>query len=175
MNWWPISIGGEVAAILLLFVLILPNNDATPCELFLITPCIAFLIFVLLLLLAFPRTLRGSAKLLLATAAFTATGIVGLRFEAKSRPTVRWTVFSSSSKAEALRQPDQPSGTFKHVEWDGRGGTPVGDWTAYGVFDTADSLESATGRWPGGRSEEFRVMCRAFRGWNRDGTPSLWK
>lgn len=35
------------------------------------------------------------------------------------------------------------SGQLKHIEWDGWGGTPVGDWTVYLVFDPTDSLSAA--------------------------------
>lgn len=146
MNWRFILIG-TAAAILLLFSLFLFSNDPTLYELFLIVPCVALLIFILLLLLAIPRTRRSSAKLLLATAAFIVTGIIGSRFEATLRPAVRWAFFSRKLKLQVLSQTGQPSGTFKHVEWDGWGGAPVGDWTAYVVFDPADSLKTVTSRW----------------------------
>lgn len=145
MNWRSILIG-SAAAILLLLGLILFSPDPTWYELFLIAPCVAMLVFVLVLLLAIPRTRRISATLLLATAAFVATGIIGSRYEATLRPTVRWALFSHKFKAQVLRQADQPSGTFKHVEWDGSGGAPVGDWTTYLVFDPADSLKAVAGQ-----------------------------
>ena len=145
MNWRFILIGA-VAAILLLFLLFLFSSDPTFDELFLIAPCVALLILLLLLLLAIPRTRHGSAKLLLATGAFIVTGIIGSRFDATLRPTVRWAFFSPRFKTQVLRQTDQPSGSLKHVEWDDWGGAPVGDWTAYVVFDPADSLKGVTGR-----------------------------
>lgn len=145
MNWRFILTGTAVA-ILLLFSLFLFSNDPTVYELYLITPCVALLILVLLLLLATPRTRRTSAKLLLATAAFIATGAFGSRFEAKLRPAIRWALLSRKLKSQVLRQAAQPSGTFKHIEWDGWGGAPVGDWTAYVVFDPADSLKTVTSR-----------------------------
>lgn len=137
---------GAAAAILLLFSLTLFASDPTLYELILIAPCVVFLLFILLLLLAIPRTRRGSAKLLLATAAFIATAIIGSQFEATLRPALRWAFFSRKFKSQVLSQTAQPSGTFKHVEWDGWGGAPVGDWTAYVVFDPTDSLENVTGR-----------------------------
>lgn len=147
MNWLLVPIGA-LSAILLLFVLLLFCRDPTLYELFLIAPCIALLIITLLLLLTIPRTRRGSAKLLLATTAFIVTGIgiTGSRVDVTLRPTLRWAFFSRKFKSEALMQKDQPSGTFKHVEWDGWGGTPVGDWTAYVVFDPTDSLKSMADR-----------------------------
>lgn len=143
---WRFILVGAVASILLLFSLFLFSKDPTLYELFLIVPCVAVLIFILLLLLAVPRTRRASTKLLLATAAFIATGIIGSRFEETLRPAIRWVFFSRKFKLHVLSQTAQPSGTFKHVEWDGWGGTPVGDWTAYVVFDPADSLRTVTGR-----------------------------
>jgi hypothetical protein len=150
-----------VASILLLFSLFLFSNDPTLYELFLIVPCVAVLIFILLLLLAIPRTRRASTKLLLATVAFIATGIIGSRFEETLRPAIRWAFFSQKFKLHVLSQTAQPSSTFKHVEWDGWGGAPVGDWTAYVVFDPADSLRTVTGRpHPG---EVRGIPCRVLR------------
>ena len=42
-----------------------------------------------------------------------------------------------------------PNEELKHIEWDGWGGTPVGDWTAYVVYDPTDSLSVSAkdGRW----------------------------
>ena len=45
-------------------------------------------------------------------------------------------------KAEFLAQ-SSVSGQLKHIEWDGWGGTAVGDWTVYLVFDPTDSLSAA--------------------------------
>lgn len=145
MNWRFILIGG-VLAILLAFLLMLFSSDPTLYELFFIAPCVALLIFVFLLLLATPRTRRVSAKLLLATAAFIATFCIESRFEATLRPALRWAFFSQKFKAQVLVQTEQPSSILRHVEWDGWGGAPVGDWNAYVVFDPSDSLEGVTGR-----------------------------
>ena len=68
------------------------------------------------------------------------TVLIGLRFEGTLRPKLRWALFSHKFKMQVLSQPNQPLDAFKHVEWDGWGGAPVGDWTAYVVFDPADSL-----------------------------------
>jgi hypothetical protein len=143
---WRFILSGAVAAVLLLFSLFLWSKDPTLYELFLIVPCVAVLIFILLLLLSIPRSRRASTKLLLATAAFIFTGIIGSRFEATLRPALRWALFSRKLELQVLSQTAQPSGTFKHVEWDGWGGAPVGDWTAYVVFDPADSLKGVAGR-----------------------------
>jgi hypothetical protein len=53
-------------------------------------------------------------------------------------------VLFTQFKSQVLSQSIQPAETFRHVEWDGWGGAPVGDWTAYVVFDPADSLQTVT-------------------------------
>ena len=58
------------------------------------------------------------------------------------RSNARWFASSRRYKAEVLAQ-SSVSGQLKHIEWDGWGGTPVGDWTVYLVFDPTDSLSAA--------------------------------
>jgi hypothetical protein len=62
------------------------------------------------------------------------------------RPYLRWLVWSNRYKSEVLANSAPANSEFKHVEWDGDGwGSGVtGDWTAYVVFDPADSLSAAT-------------------------------
>ncbi len=55
---------------------------------------------------------------------------------------VRWFASSRGYKAEVLAQ-SSVKGQLKHIEWDGAGGAPVGDWTVYLVFDPTDSLSAA--------------------------------
>jgi len=148
---WRFTVIGTVTATLLLLLLFLFSSDPALYVLFLVVPCIALLIIVLLLLLIFRRTRRLSAGLLLATATFLGTGIIGMRFERTLRPKVRWALFSHKFKLQVLSQSNQPPGKFKHVEWDGWGGAPVGDWTAYVVFDPADSLNRVAGHAVSGR------------------------
>jgi hypothetical protein len=62
------------------------------------------------------------------------------------RPHLLWLVWSSRYKSEVLANAAAANGELKHVEWDGDGwgGTPVGDWMGYVVFDPSDSLSAAT-------------------------------
>ncbi len=60
------------------------------------------------------------------------------------RTTVKWLVFSHRYKSAVLSE-SYTNGELRHIEWDGWGGTPVGDWTAYIVYDPTDSL-SAMGK-----------------------------
>jgi hypothetical protein len=79
---------------------------------------------------------------------YTALGIVSVIATAIAwnshtiRRNARWFASSHLYKAEVLAQ-SSASGQFKHIEWDGWGGTPVGDWTVYLVFDPTDSLSAA--------------------------------
>jgi len=57
------------------------------------------------------------------------------------RATVKWLAFSRHYKSAVLSEP-ATNGELKHIEWDGWGGMPVGDWTAYVVFDPTDSLSA---------------------------------
>lgn len=148
---WRFTVGGAVTATLLLFLLFLYSSDTALFVMFIVTPCVAILTIVLLLLLIFRRTRRLSVKLLLATVAFSATGIIGLRTEGTLRPKVRWAFFSHKFKLQVLSQPNHPPDAFKHVEWDGWGGAPVGDWTAYVVFDPTDSLNKVADHTVSGR------------------------
>ena len=59
------------------------------------------------------------------------------------RSTLRWTLRSQFYKREVLAQKQARDGSLKHIEWDGWGGTPVGDWTMYLVYNPSDSLRSS--------------------------------
>jgi hypothetical protein len=58
------------------------------------------------------------------------------------RSSVRWFARAHRYKAEVLAQLSV-NGQLKHLEWDGWGGLPTGDWTVYVVFDPTDSLSVA--------------------------------
>jgi len=143
---WRFPMVGAATAMLILLSLFLFAGDPTLWLLFLVIPCVALLLFVLLVLLIFRRTRRFSAGLLLATLVFVGIMTAGWRFEATLRPRVRWAFLSRGFKRQVLAQPNGPHGDFKHVEWDGWGGVPIGDWTAYVVFDPTDSLKAESGR-----------------------------
>ncbi len=145
---WRFSIVGTAAATLLLFLLYLFAGDPALWVLFLVIPSVAVLVLVVLVLFVFRRTRRLSFELLVGTVFFATAMTAGWHFEATLRPTLRWAFFSHRFKAEVLAQPSDPSGKFKHVEWDGWGGAPVGDWSAYVVFDPRDSLDADLGLHP---------------------------
>jgi hypothetical protein len=141
---WRFPIIGTVAATVLLLLLFLFAGDPDLSFLFLVIPCVALLILALLALLIFGHRRRRSLELLLATLVFGLTLVMGLHFRNMLRPKVRWAFFSQKFKRQVLGEPGYPSGDFKHVEWDGFGGAPVGDWTSYVVFDPVDSLNAET-------------------------------
>ena len=66
------------------------------------------------------------------------------------RSSVRWLAWAHRYKAEVLSRPDI-QGELRHVEWDGWGGVPVGDWNAYVVFDPTDSLSVPASRHSSGK------------------------
>src|SRR5262249_9729150 len=66
------------------------------------------------------------------------------------RSSARWFARAHRYKAEVLAQ-HEVNGQLKHVEWDGWGGVPVGDWTVYVVFDPTDSLSAAASRHSSGK------------------------
>lgn len=66
------------------------------------------------------------------------------------RSNARWFAWAHRYKSEVLAQPSV-GGQLKHIEWDGWGGAPVGDWTVYLVFDPTDSLSRAAGHRSSGR------------------------
>jgi hypothetical protein len=86
---------------------------------------------------------RRSLSIFLTLVSFLAVSAALLKSEGTLRPWLRWLLWSGRFKAEVLAQTTPANGEFKHIEWDGWGGAPVGDWTAYVVFDPTDSLSAA--------------------------------
>ncbi len=142
---WRIPAIGIVAAVLLLFSLFLFTSHPGVWVLFIVIPCLLLLALVLLVFLIFRRTRRRAAELLLATVVFVGVTMLGLLYQQTLRPAVRWAFLSQQFKTQVLNQSNDPSGDFKHIEWDGWGGGPVGDWTAYVVFDPTNSLQTEAG------------------------------
>ena len=87
--------------------------------------------------------------MLLAAVMFLFVAGAMLKTQEVVRPSLRWRLWSRRIKAQVLAQPTTPNEELKHIEWDGWGGTPVGDWTAYVVYDPTDSLSASAkdGRW----------------------------
>jgi hypothetical protein len=148
---WRFPTLGAVAAIFLLLLLFLFTRDPALWFLFLVMPCLALLLLVLLVLLMFRRTRGLAANLLVGTLLLVGITTIGWRFQATLRPKLRWSIYSQTFKRQVLAQPSNPSGDFKHIEWDGWGGGPVGDWSVYVVFDPTDSLNAEAGHKNPGR------------------------
>jgi len=108
-----------------------------------IAPIICLTCLVLIVTSAIRKKPRRSLSMLLTLVAFLVVSVALLKNEGLLRPWLRWSLWSRRFKAEVLAQPTPANGQFKHIEWDGWGGTPVGDWTAYVVFDPTDSLSGA--------------------------------
>lgn len=105
-------------------------------------PFVSLVCLALLITSAIRRELRQSLSVLLALAAFLGGSYVLLKHEHVIAPHLRWLLLSRHYKARVLQAPPA-NGQLRHLEWDGWGGAPVGDWTAYVVFDPNDSLFTA--------------------------------
>jgi hypothetical protein len=103
-------------------------------------PTVYLTILVLLLMVAISKRTRQSLSILLAAVAFLFAAGAMLKTQEGLRPSLRWGLWSRRLKAQVLAQPSAPNEELKHIEWDGWGGAPVGDWTAYIVYDPTDSL-----------------------------------
>ncbi len=66
------------------------------------------------------------------------------------RSHARWFITARRYKAGVLAQ-RCVNGQLQHIEWDGWGGAPIGDWTVYLVFDPTDSLSASTSRHESGK------------------------
>lgn len=128
------------------FLLFLFSDDPVIYFVFIVLPCAAFLSLFFFMLLFYPDTRHRAAALLLLIAVLLVTGLVTLRFQSTLRPALRWAFFAHKYKAQVMAKPLQPADQFRHIEWDGWGGAPVGDWTAYVVFDPTDSLKRVASR-----------------------------
>jgi hypothetical protein len=139
---WRMLLYAVLFAISVMLLLFVYDKDPLVSYLFLMLPagCLAFL--VVLVVAIFKRT-RKSFSLVLAVVAFVFAAGALLTTQNIVRPSLRWLVWSRRLKAEVLAQATPVNEEFKHIEWDGWGGAPVGDWTAYVVYDPTDSLSVA--------------------------------
>jgi len=128
-----------IAAIVVMLLLFVYGSDPALDYLFFIVPTVCLTILVLLLVVISKRT-RQSLSMLLAVVVFLFAAGAMLKTQEELRPSLRWGLWSRRLKAQVLAQPSASNEELKHIEWDGWGGTPVGDWTAYIVYDPTDSL-----------------------------------
>jgi hypothetical protein len=144
----PLYVAAGVSILLLSLVVFSADGDVL--YIFLIAPVICLSCLVLLVAAAVRKRPRQCLSMLLTVVVFLGASWVLLKNERALRTPLRWILWSHRYKARVLAQAAPAKGEFKHVEWDGWGGTPVGDWTAYVVFDPTDSfLAAAKSRLPG--------------------------
>ena len=140
---WKLPLCVIAGASILLLSLIVLSADAPLFYLFVIAPILCLVFLVLLVAAVIRRKPRQSLSMLLALVAFLAASGMLTKNHGRLRPSLRWLLWSRHYKAQVLQQPATANGELKHIEWDGWGGAPVGDWTEYLVFDPADSLSAA--------------------------------
>jgi hypothetical protein len=131
------------AGSILLMLLFLWDADASLLYVLIVAPIVCLVWLGLLIAAAVRREFRRSFRLLLTLTLFLLVSFTLLIHQATLRPMLRWLLFGHNYKAQVMAQPIPANGGLKHVEWDGWGGAPVGDWTAYVVFDPRDSLSVA--------------------------------
>ena len=136
---WQMLFYAAIAAFVVMLLLFVYGSDPALDYLFFIVPTVCLTILVLLLVVISKRT-RQSLSMLLAVVVFLFAAGALLKTQEELRPSLRWGLWSRRLKAQVLVQPSAPNEELKHIEWDGWGGTPVGDWTAYIVYDPTDSL-----------------------------------
>jgi hypothetical protein len=146
-NWRMLFYAAIGAIVSMLLVFVYGFTPALDYLFFIVLP-VGLTILVLLVVVISKRT-RQSLSMLLAAVLFLFTASAMLKTQGELRPLLRWGLWSRRLKTQVLAQPPAPSGELKHIEWDGWGGAPVGDWTAYIVYDPTDSLaiEAKAERW----------------------------
>jgi len=137
---WRSPMYAIAAASVLLLLLFVWNADADLLYILIVAPIACLVSLGLIIANAVRRKFRRSLRMLLMLTLFLLVSGTLLVSEASLRPRLRWFLFGRSYKAQVIAQPIPANGELKHVEWDGWGGVPVGDWTAYVVFDPTDSL-----------------------------------
>ena len=137
---WRMPFYAVIAAIVVMLLLFVYGSDPALDYLFFIVPIACLTILVLLLIVVVSKRNRQSFSMLLAAVVFLFAAGAMLKTQEVLRPSLRWGLWSRRLKAQVLAQPSAPNEELKHIEWDGWGGAPVGDWTAYIVYDPTDSL-----------------------------------
>ena len=146
---WRMSLCAVIVAVLVMLLSFVYSSDPVVDYLFFLIPTVCLAILVLLLVIVFSKRRRRTLSMLLAAVMFLFAAEAMLRTQEVVRPSLRWRLWSRRIKAQVLAQSTTPNEELKHIEWDGWGGAPVGDWTAYVVYDPTDSLSDSAkdGRW----------------------------
>jgi len=145
---WRMLFYAAIAAIVVMLLLFVYGSDPALDYLFFIVPTVCLMILAMLLVVVIRKRTRKHLSMLLAALVFLFAAGAMLKTQEELRPSLRWGLWSQRLKAQVLAQPSASNEELKHIEWDGWGGAPVGDWTAYIVYDPTDSLavEAKAGR-----------------------------
>lgn len=126
---WRILLYAVISAIAVMLLLFVYDSDPRLSFGLFIVPVAGLASFITLLsVIAFRKRRRQSLSVLLALAAFLVTSGALLKTQGALRPSLRWLLWSHRLKAQVLAQSAFGTGELEHIEWDGWGGTPVGDW-----------------------------------------------
>jgi amino acid transporter len=143
---WKLPLYAMVGATIVMLWSFVYSDQPGLTYVFLIVPIVCLFCLcclVIFVVAALRKRPSRSPWVLLAPITFLVVAGTLLTAQSVLRPSLRWLLWSHRLKAEVLAQPTTANGELKHVEWDGFGGTPVGDWTIYVVFDPTDSLSVA--------------------------------
>ena len=143
---WKLPLYATVGATIVMLCSFVYSDQPALTYVFLIVPIrlpVLPMLSGLFVVAALRKRPSRSPWVLLALITFLVVAGTLLTAQGVLRPSLRWLLWSHRLKAEVLAQPTTANGELKHVEWDGFGGAPVGDWTIYVVFDPTDSLSVA--------------------------------
>lgn len=137
---WQMSLYAVVVAVLVMLLSFVYASDPVVDYLFFLVPTACLAILALLLVIIFSKRTRRNLSILLAVVMFLLVAGAMLNTQEVVRPSLRWRLWSRRIKTQVLAQPSAPYEGLRHIEWDGWGWGPSGDWTAYIVYDPTDSL-----------------------------------
>jgi hypothetical protein len=159
---WVLPVSAVVSLLILALALFVYTPYAEFPLLFVVMPliCITLLVVLVIAIAKKRKHLQGST--ILALAAVIVVSFAILKLQDPIRESLRWLLWSSRFKAEALASPGPRPGELRHMEWEATGFAGVANNTVYLVMDPSDALHSAAqtgspGKYPGIPCEVLRV------------------
>ena len=175
LDWRP-PLFAILAAIIVFIPLVISSNMDV-LYLFIVAPCLLIIGLCVLIYAAFRKSLRIAVML----ATFWTASALLFIYSSEVRSPIKWLLWSSEYKQQALAQPVSSNGDFKHIEWDGWGWAGI-NTSIYLVYDPTDSLAAAAKSHQPGKfnvipcavpwvrrmqSHWYRVMFYTDKNWRR--------